>query len=175
MDNSLAPLRKCVSCREDKSLLDFYIKVNKGKHTIGARCNFCEGIYRKARSLEPKDEVEGNKECSDCKLNKDVSEFAKNSSSKDGLMSSCKQCKKEVDFKDNLKRKYGLSLDQFNKMRLAQRDACIICLKIKPLVVDHCHKTGEVRGLLCQHCNSLIGFAYDTPEILERAASYVRR
>ena len=44
---------------------------------------------------------------------------------------------------------------------------------IKRLAVDHCHKTGKIRGLLCSTCNLMIGNAYDNPEILRSGANYL--
>lgn len=78
-----------------------------------------------------------------------------------------------------LKYKYGIDLDQYNKMLSAQGGACAICLGQpmggKRLYVDHCHDTKVVRGLLCHFCNVTLGTAKDTPETLESAAAYLRR
>lgn len=57
-----------------------------------------------------------------------------------------------------LKSKYGITLDEYNKMLKNQKDSCAICKKHKSqfkrnLAVDHDHKTDEVRGLLCFYCN----------------------
>ena len=48
----------------------------------------------------------------------------------------------------NLKKTYGITLDQFNKMSEEQNHQCYICKKIKKLCMDHCHKTGKIRKLL---------------------------
>ena len=58
----------------------------------------------------------------------------------------------------------------------AQGGKCDICMSSeKKLYVDHCHKSGEVRGLICQKCNSGIAWFNDSAEFLMRAASYVSR
>lgn len=41
--------------------------------------------------------------------------------------------------------------------------------------LDHCHETGKVRGMLCTHCNRLLGFAKDKPSILRAAAYYLEK
>ena len=53
---------------------------------------------------------------------------------------------------------------------------CAICgvyIDDKKMVIDHDHITGEVRGILCGSCNSMIGFAYDNPDTLQNAISYL--
>lgn len=54
------------------------------------------------------------------------------------------------------RRKFGLSVEQYQQMLKAQREACAICRKKKRLHVDHDHVTGAVRGLLCNRCNSAL-------------------
>lgn len=50
---------------------------------------------------------------------------------------------------------------------------CVICGDTGPLVVDHDHKTGQIRGLLCNHCNRGLGHFRDNPELLEFARMYL--
>jgi len=57
----------------------------------------------------------------------------------------------------------------------AQHHVCAICLNTRKLVVDHCHATGVVRGLLCKPCNSAIGFLGESAEACRAAAMYLRR
>jgi len=76
-----------------------------------------------------------------------------------------------------MKRKYGITLEGFNAMLGAQSGSCAVCqiapLPGKKLVVDHNHKTGKIRGLLCYQCNSAVGLCKDNPSILRRAAQYL--
>lgn len=59
-----------------------------------------------------------------------------------------------------LKRYYGITIADYDKMAAEQRGCCALCGKPvgEKLAVDHCHTTGRVRGLLCILCNSLIGW-----------------
>lgn len=71
-------------------------------------------------------------------------------------------------------RSYGLSRNEYTALVEAQAGSCRICSKQKPLVIDHCHTTGKVRGLLCRSCNTLIGLAFDDAHTLERAIEYLQ-
>lgn len=87
------------------------------------------------------------------------------------------------DNKANLA-KYGLTIDEYNQKAQTQNNCCAICKKsetakqngvIQRLAVDHCHRTGKVRDLLCGKCNVAIGHLQDEPKLLEYAAEYIRR
>lgn len=56
-----------------------------------------------------------------------------------------------------LKKKYGITVETFDRMVAKQKGACGICGARFPLVVDHDHRTGGIRGLLCSTCNSRLG------------------
>ena len=85
--------------------------------------------------------------------------------------------------KRHLQLVYNLSAEQYLSMMIEQQNRCAICGEyekrytktgdIKPLSVDHNHITGEIRGLLCNDCNALIGFANEDKKILENAISYL--
>lgn len=73
---------------------------------------------------------------------------------------------------------YGITLEQYNQMLLTQGNVCAICRKGesvlgRSLCVDHDHKTGKPRGLLCLDCNSGIGHLKDDTSYLLRAIKYL--
>lgn len=70
--------------------------------------------------------------------------------------------------------RYGITLDDYERMLEWQRGCCAICGEEKELVVDHDHVTGEVRGLLCRGCNFQLGFV-EQPGWLAKALSYLGR
>lgn len=66
------------------------------------------------------------------------------------------------------------------ELELTQNNCCAICGKSeyeerKRLALDHNHETGVIRGLLCGRCNRLIGFAEDSPDILQSAINYLKK
>lgn len=76
--------------------------------------------------------------------------------------SGCLECIKVASRKRGYRKKYGITIDQFDAMLEKQNNCCAICgthqLKIaKRLAVDHNHTTGTVRGLLCPSCNKNLG------------------
>lgn len=79
---------------------------------------------------------------------------------------------------EHLRRKFGLTLAEFNAMRDSQGGKCAGCATTMlpgwDTNVDHCHTTGLIRGLLCRKCNLAIGMVADSPETLETLAAYLR-
>jgi cAMP phosphodiesterase len=74
------------------------------------------------------------------------------------------------------KKRYGLTAADVDAMAAAQNNQCTICTEtVARLVVDHCHKHGHVRALLCNSCNTGLGHFKDNPELLHAAADYIRK
>jgi hypothetical protein len=131
------------------------------------------------------------KKCYVCCEEKEDTAFNKCSKSKDGLQHYCRVCsnrkRKEWDLEDPertkgkyLRESYGLSFTQYTKMLEDQDNKCAICGEeetrfLKKLVVDHCHKTGEVRQLLCNMCNHGVGNFKDNPELMLKAIEYLKQ
>ena len=78
---------------------------------------------------------------------------------------------------NRLKKRYGLTPDDYNKLLEYQGFSCKICGKpwtFELPCVDHDHKTGNIRGLLCNACNALLGFAEDNTTILLKSIQYLK-
>lgn len=67
---------------------------------------------------------------------------------------------------------YGVDAIMYDAMYFEQDGRCLICLEREAKVVDHCHDSGKVRGLLCLGCNTLLGFM-EKPGQLDRALEYL--
>ncbi len=80
----------------------------------------------------------------------------------------------------DLLRFYGITEEKFQEMSATQGHCCALCRRHKDqiggkgLVVDHNHKTGAIRALLCTRCNSGIGTFNEDPELLLKVSEYVR-
>lgn len=155
------------------------------------------------------------KTCSTCYIEKPIADFSKQSIRPDGLNITCKLCMKsrqEVRYRDpkkrqrildasarwrernpdadadkTLRRKYGITLAQYDALFAAQGGVCALCKKGETtkrrkkgegrerLAVDHCHDTGRVRGLLCFKCNTAIGALGDTEEAAQKVVDYLNK
>lgn len=73
-----------------------------------------------------------------------------------------------------VKKKFGVSVAELEAFRTSQGGHCAICSVTENVFVDHNHKNGTLRGLLCSHCNSMIGFARENIEVLAKAIKYIR-
>lgn len=131
-----------------------------------------------------------SKICSSCGEEKLIAEFNKDKNGKYGVRKVCRACQKivsdkyyssqkgkEMRFKQWLKTRYNLTLDEYNALVKKYDNKCAIC-KNPPayyfkLYIDHNHDTGKVRGLLCSHCNCLLGMAKENVATLQEAINYL--
>jgi hypothetical protein len=127
---------------------------------------------------------EGHKYCPRCEEIKLVEEFGGNRAKKSGLTDYCKPCHNTVMREErvkghgstrnyHLKRRYGITEDDFERMLAQQGGLWAICRKVPGTFVDHCHRSGQVRGVLCFNCNNGLGHFGDNLVLLELAALYL--
>ena len=175
-------IKKCGKCGIVKSSSEFH-KTQRNKDGLRGSCRDCRKIECKERKNRKIEEPPPVKICSNCKIEKSINLFSKNKLNKYGFSNKCKLCARN----DKLKAAYGITISDYDEMLNAQNSTCKICKKPqkentvgnggagpKVLAVDHDHKTGQVRGLLCCDCNRAIGLFRDNPESLEKAAEYLR-
>lgn len=90
-----------------------------------------------------------------------------------------KERRKEISRSYQLRNNYGITIEDYDNLLVSQSNRCAICNTDKPtgkwkvFAVDHCHTTGNVRGLLCNECNRGMGLLGDNPERLRLAAEYL--
>lgn len=96
-----------------------------------------------------------------------------------GLCRYCWRKSRQHEWNDNLKYKYGLTIASRDQMLKDQQGLCKLCGeqllddRRRYCVVEHNHKTGKVRGLVHQRCNTLIGYVENFPELIQRATAYL--
>lgn len=78
-----------------------------------------------------------------------------------------------------LKSKYGITKEQYLTMCKDQNNTCAVCgihrdSQKRPLAVDHCHKTGVVRGILCTNCNAALGQLKEDIKIMYKLIEYTK-
>jgi len=163
----------CLKCGKNKNVKDFY----KDKSRADGLCNICIECR--------KEYVEKNKE----KFNKQHQEYCRKNyivlkKKHDNYMKKYKNKFKRIRREYNLKRSFNMTLAEFDFLLKKQNNKCAICGKlesansnigkIRPLSVDHDHKTGKVRGLLCNKCNQAIGLFSDDINMLFNAIKYLQ-
>lgn len=78
-----------------------------------------------------------------------------------------------------LRRAYGITIEQYNKLLVEQGGVCAICKRECPtgraLAVDHNHVSGLIRGLLCANHNRMLGYASDSVDLLEKSIEYLKK
>ncbi|HYP22377.1 MAG TPA: endonuclease VII domain-containing protein [Actinomycetota bacterium] len=123
--------------------------------------------------------------CTKCGLDRALDEFPRNKRGPYGRHWYCKACHSIQNRasrarnggarKYHIKRRYGLSLEDFDALLAMQGFLCPICLKRPAVHVDHDHSTGTVRGVLCEMCNGGLGQFRDNPATIESAIAYLER
>lgn len=113
--------------------------------------------------------------CTRCENEKPASAefFPPHNKKRNGLDSWCRACR--ATYRNEICRgkfRAAISDEKLKEIKASIRQ-CVICGSDEPLVVDHNHQTGEVRGMLCNHCNRGIGHFRDDPLLLEFASQYL--
>jgi hypothetical protein len=130
----------------------------------------------------------GKRWCAGCERYRAVSFFGKYRENGElKYYSRCKPCAKEQTRASTLIKKYNITILDYDKIKEFQGGKCAICQRAtgqqRALAVDHdhscCKQNGScghcVRGLLCSHCNKMLGFARDDPAMFIRAIDYLRQ
>ena len=172
--------KPCTRCKKIKPLDEFHRdKIKRdGRKTACKSCHRDQRIAYRERLVGV--EIPAEKQCSGCDQTLPADAFHRSSSSKDGLVGQCRQCKRV----DQVERRYSIPHAEVMNMLEAQGWKCAICeipvvwqvsnvQKSTSACIDHCHTEGHVRGILCSHCNRAIGLLRDDPKIVTAAAQYL--
>lgn len=131
--------------------------------------------------------------CTRCGVSKEPDAFHRNATRRDGLSAWCKGCTAEAnDTPEQRERwrrrrllRFGITPEEYDELVAAQDGRCAACGavetamgnhgSVKALAVDHDHVTGQVRGLLCQACNTALGQLADDPDRIVALLAYALR
>jgi hypothetical protein len=159
-------MKKCTHCKIEKPLSDFYPAAN-GVKGVRPRCKECMTLLEREKYAS--DEEFRNRKISlqAIKMREDDAFRARH---------------RALTRKNHLKRAYGLTPESFDAMLHAQGGGCAICgakqidgKQGTRMVVDHCHSTNQIRGILCDLCNTALGKFEDNVGLLKNAINYLSK
>jgi len=162
---------KCTKCNQDKKDLEFAVEKRRsdGSAVYRRECKKCRAEYARIRR----------------KNNPEVDDRIKE------RMRQWHEQNPDASYTHNLTKnlkQYGLTINEYNEMVFRQGGRCASCgiipagvekrgrmPRVIRLYVDHCHKTGRVRGLLCSGCNTGFGMLGDSVEKVEMLLRYAKK
>lgn len=145
---------------------------------------------------------DGHKICRRCETELPATDFSPRAAGKDGLSSWCRSCtaarkkarraadpnarerEREYEARPAVRKRiralnaataYGITPTEYENLSRLQDGRCAVCQRTRKLAVDHCHRTGRVRELLCYPCNIALGQVNDNVELLQQLGEYVTR
>lgn len=172
----------CPACGQSKSFREFCR--DSSNHFAPTICVEC---------MRREVERRGMMVCRRCQEAKPLSGFHKDTRRVTGYTDECRDCRRVIARAAHILRTYGITQDQYDALYAEQEGRCAICgcddemmtipngsrnrqaRRFSHLYVDHDHRTGKVRGLLCQDCNLGLGAFKDNGIILRTAAAYLRK
>jgi hypothetical protein len=159
-------MKTCIVCRESKPFSDFYRAAGM-KDGHRSECKACNLAARRAKYAEnPRPYIDrvlkwqrANRE----RYLERMREYGRT------------PAKQVSNRKSHLKRKYGLTLADFDALLASQGGGCSVCGRTDADNVDHDHATGRVRGILCFNCNVAIGHVAEDEDRLVALMAYLAR
>lgn len=179
----------CSRCLQRQPLTAFY-QDQRYRFGVTGQCRDCRNQVaanwatgNKLKHLTGSAAVKTRKRCITCKLEKPITEFSKMPGKRDGFASRCKSCRNSIEgasrltttrWKSNhLWSHYRMTIQDLQAMVDRQGGVCAICQQAwRRPVLDHCHDTGAVRGVLCDRCNNWLT-PLEQPEFIANASRYL--
>ena len=160
----------CQRCQQDLPASNFYISKRGGKRLyLSTYCRTCHQIVNK---LDNQIWHSNNHERDAEKARERTRKWYRNHP----------EANQAKGWKDHLWQRFGITPEQYDSLVRKQEGKCAVCGKIpggsgrsRRLIVDHDHKRGKVRGLLCYSCNNMIGYLETYPELLPLIEDYLKK
>lgn len=185
-------MKECGHCSEKKPFVDFY----KDKRTSDGLRSWCRACCSESSAKYNSDDrfrlkrIEKKREYKTIFYAKQENRDAKNRQQNERYNQDLEVRAKVKEnnrlwrqknarrLKDTrLRATFGISIEQYETMRLEQGGVCKICSRVpgkKGLAVDHCHATGRIRGLLCSSCNTSLGLMRENRTAIESMVRYLQ-
>jgi hypothetical protein len=179
-------IRVCITCGESKPVEEMALRSGRPRN----QCKKCKNAHQRAWVAQnPERAARITDRARKWRRNNPdrTAEYTRRKSAKPGFREEKREYMRgyyaNLDTSEkrdrHYRRRYGISLAEYDEILLAQCGVCAICAEPptddEPLVVDHCHDSGQVRGLLCSTCNLAIGYLKDSPDYMLAAAAYILR
>lgn len=174
--------KTCSRCKKTKSINEFYVS-SRRKDGLDYWCKTC----RKKYQLTERGKESHKKALKKYRQSKKGKIMAKRAGKKYREPEERKIAHKEYNREwyrrkgrdYSLRFNYGITLKQYEEMLKQQNEVCAVCSEVnlngKLLCVDHNHKTGKVRGLLCDSCNHVLGMGKENVDRLAKAILYLKK
>jgi hypothetical protein len=159
-------MKKCTHCKIEKPLTDFYAVAN-GVKGVRPRCKQCMLALERAKYASDEEFRAYKLRTQSTKMKDDPAFRARHMA---------------LNRKNHLRRAYGLTPESFDALLSEQGGGCAICSakaivgeQRTRMVVDHCHTTQKIRGILCDLCNTALGKFQDNTALLQKAIGYLNK
>lgn len=172
------PLKKiCSKCKKEKRIEDEFYKDRSLKSGYRGRCKQCCKEYMQRPEIKKQYDEYHKKH----NAKPETIKYKREYSRKYYAIPENRAKLRKAEIRHNLKRWYGITLEEKRQMWRDQKGICKVTNCNKKLdsanesCVDHNHKTGKVRGLICRNCNFIIGHAHEDIKILEGIIEYLKK
>ena len=156
--------KRCGKCKQRKSFSEFG-KKSDSKDGLRNTCRECRKEYNRIHRIE---KAKYNKKYRQIHRTELIEQQKEYRQTEEGKLA----CRRR-----DLKKSFGITLEQYDEMVENQSGVCAICgnmnIKGHRLCVDHNHEAGKIRALLCDHCNHLLGCAKENVIVLQSAINYL--
>jgi hypothetical protein len=170
--------KTCKKCNQKKQ----YSSFTKDKRRVGgvtSICKECSNVYSREKSRKPENVEKRKKYYNSPEKKIKTTEYYKQPRVKE-LKKKYSKNPNTIQAKKNwrYKKMFGITQEDYNFILSNQNGVCAICNNVdgsgKALAVDHCHKSGKNRGLLCSNCNIALGLLKDDKVLFINAIRYLK-
>jgi len=179
--------KTCTNCKKRREITQFF-KNNQSKDGYFCYCTPCKVIKNRESRRRHRDKYnEKSRKYNNLPYRKIYNQkrakiYYKNGG-KEKQNAARRKWRKNNPLKyleEQLKENYNITLHDYETLLKLQYNRCAICRKHvmnlpKRLYVDHCHKTGKIRGLLCNSCNTALGLLKDDISLFKRSIDYLNK